>query len=371
MEVAVTTDVGSGQRLNDDAWCHEQLHRNVTLLAVADGFGRPHGVPAAAIVLDSIRDVIRQELRRATFPSRPLSPTDIRDLITLAFAHGNERLLQLGGGNDDRVAAGSTCTLVLIVSNQAFVGHVGDSRAYLLRRGELVQLTTDESLLQDLVRSGATHGEPQPRRLPTLLTRALGVEPAAAVPPKIAHYTLHAHDSVLLCTDGISQAVGFAETQSAVMTRESAASAAERILALARNAGSTDNATVLLARNATVHGSPAGSTPVRARPPVAWLVALALSLALFSAAGLSFRALWLGDDHLYLAQDSAGDVGLFTGSTGSLFGIPLRFERQAYDLPVAKLSADDRQRFAQGVIPVVTTDAANAIVDRWLARTSP
>jgi PPM family protein phosphatase len=370
MEVAVTSDVGSGQRLNDDAWCHEQLHRNVTLLAVADGFGRPHGLPAAALVIDSIRDIIRQELRRATFPSRPLSPSDIRDLITLAFAHGNERLLHLSGGNDDRVAAGSTCTLVLIVSNQAFVGHVGDSRAYLLRRGELVQLTTDESLLQELVRSGPMHGETRSRRLPTLLTRALGVEPSQAVPPKIAHYTLHAHDSVLLCTDGISQAVGFTETQGAVVSRDSAAAAADRILALARNAGSTDNATVLLARNATVHGSPPGATPIRTRPPVAWLFALALSIALFCAAGLTLRTFWLGDDHLYLAQDSAGDVGLYSGSTNSLLGIPLRLERQSYALPVSKLPAGDRHRFAQGVIPVATIDAANTIVDRWLARTS-
>ena len=92
MEVAVTTDVGAGQRFNDDAWCHEQLHRNVTLLAVADGFGRPQGVPSAAIVLDAVRDVIRRELRRATFPPRSLTANDMRELLVSAFADGNERL---------------------------------------------------------------------------------------------------------------------------------------------------------------------------------------------------------------------------------------------------------------------------------------
>jgi len=55
MEVAVTTDVGTGQRVNDDAWCHEQLHRNVTLLAVADGFGRPHDVLALIHISEPTR----------------------------------------------------------------------------------------------------------------------------------------------------------------------------------------------------------------------------------------------------------------------------------------------------------------------------
>src|SRR5438309_9570971 len=214
MEVAVTTDVGTGQRSNDDAWCHEQLHRNVTLLAVADGFGRPQGTPSASIVLDAVRDVIRRELRRATFPPRSLTANDMRELLVAAFADGNERLLQLGGSTQDYVGAGSTCTLALIVSNQAFIAHVGDSRAYLLRRGELVQLTSDDSLQPEFVRSGS--GRPGALRnalTPALLDRVLGVEPAAAAAPKIAHYTLHGHDAVLLCTDGVSRSLGFADLQ--------------------------------------------------------------------------------------------------------------------------------------------------------------
>src|SRR5471030_2703604 len=138
MEVAVTTDVGPAQRFNDDAWCAEQLHKNVTLLAVADGFGRPQGVSAALIVIQSVRDHVRRELRRATVPSRSLTRNDLRELLVGAFAEANDRLLRVGGGSDDYVASGCTCSLVLIVSDEAFVAHIGDSRAYLMRRGELV-----------------------------------------------------------------------------------------------------------------------------------------------------------------------------------------------------------------------------------------
>jgi serine/threonine protein phosphatase PrpC len=369
MEVAVTTDVGTGQRFNDDAWCHEQLHRNVTLLAVADGFGRPQGISSAAIVLDAVREVIRRELRRATFPPRSLTSNDIRELLSAAFAHGNERLLHIGGGTDDYVAAGSTCTLVLIVSNQAFVAHIGDTRAYLIRRGELVQFTSDESLLPQRVRSAS--GQPGGARqlqMPALLTRALGVEPSTIVPPKIAHYSLLPHDAILLCTDGVSRAVGFAEMQGALAMRDSARVAAERIVAVARDAGSTDNATVILVRDATIHGPPVDGNPQLRAAPLRWAAAFAAAIALFAVTGITIRAYWFGDSNLYLAADGAGDVGLFAGSPGSLFGVPLHIERTEFQLATSQLSAADQRTIDAGVIPVATSDAANAIVARWQAR---
>jgi PPM family protein phosphatase len=371
MEVAVTTDVGSGQRFNDDAWCHEQLHRNVTLLAVADGFGRLQGVPSATVVLDAVREIVRRELRRATFPSKRLTAADIRELLTSAFAHGNERLLDLGGGNADFVAAGSTCTLVLIVDNQAFIAHVGDSRAYLLRRGELVQLTTDESLLPELVRSGAMTGDVQSKHMPALLMRALGVEPAAAVPPKIAHYTLHPHDSLMLCTDGVSRSVGFAETQGAMASRETVQAAAERIVALARNSGSIDNATVLLARNATVHGAPGDVAPRITLLP-SRLIAVAIAVVvLLVTAGAIVREFFFDDWNLYLAADPSGHVGMFAGSPDTFFGVPLHVERTSFELAVSKLAPQDRRQMAAGAIPVANADAANALAAQWQARSKP
>lgn len=368
MEVAVTTDVGTGQRQNDDAWCHEQLHRNVTLLAVADGFGRPHGVASAAIVLEATREVIRRELRRATFPSRPLTPADVRELLTTAFAAGNDRLLQVGGGTMDHVAAGSTCTLVLIVSNQAFVAHVGDTRAYLLRRGELVQLTSDDAISPEPVRSAS--GLPQLSRVrfvPTLLTKVLGVEPSAAVVPKIAHYTLHPHDSVVLCTDGVTRGLGTGDLTGALSAREAVKGAADRLVVLARGSGSVDNATVLLARNATVHGPSAEASSLTLAAPWRWAAALVVALSIFLGAGLGVRAFWFGDTHLYLAMDSAGDVGLFAGSQGSLMGLPLHVERAVYHVAVSDLSAADQRRLADGM-PVADTSAAQSVVDRWQAQ---
>ncbi len=256
MEVAVTTDVGTAQRHNEDGWCAEQLHRNVTLLAVADGFGRPEGTSAACIILDSVREAVRRELRLAT-PPRSLTGTDVRDLLISAFSEANERLLNLSGGSEDYVSAASTCSAVLIVSNQAFIAHIGDSRVYLFRRGELVQLTSDESIVPDLVASRS--GMPRAARHKTfrpLLTRALGLE-ANALAPKVTHYTLHPRDAVLFCTDGAYRTISFSDLQTALNNREqSPERITDRIITLARASGSVDNATVMLARDAIEHGAP-------------------------------------------------------------------------------------------------------------------
>ncbi len=368
MEVAVTSDVGTGQRFNDDAWCHEQLHRNVTLLAVADGFGRPQGVPSASIVLDAVRDVIRRELRRATFPPRSLTVNDMRELLVGAFAEANERLLQLGGGTADRVQAGSTCTIALVVSNQAFIAHVGDSRAYLLRRGEMVGLTTEESQFPQFVPSrGGQPGSLRNRELPSLLWEVLGVQPSKTLAPKIAQYTLHPHDALLLCTDGVSRNLSIAELQGAATVRDSARAAAERVVVLARTAGSADNATVILARDATVHGPPPESVALRAAPPWRWIAAIAVAVTMFLVAGDIAGSYWFGDGHLYLAEDSGGDVGLFAGAPGSFMGVPLHVERASFDFAAADLSNVERQRLEDGM-PVSTTQAADAVVAKWEAQ---
>src|SRR4029077_7769799 len=125
---------------------------------------------------------------RRVSPPRSLTGADIRDLLITAFASANERLLHLSGGSADYVSAASTCTAVLIVSNQAFIAHIGDSRAYLFRRGELVQLTSDESIFPEYVRSGAPqlHGSARKAPGPALLPQALGVEEASALKTKIA-----------------------------------------------------------------------------------------------------------------------------------------------------------------------------------------
>ncbi|MBC5827827.1 MAG: hypothetical protein GIW99_09135, partial [Candidatus Eremiobacteraeota bacterium] len=253
-----------------------------------------------------------------------------------------------------------------IDSNQAFIAHVGDSRAYLLRRGELVSLTSDESLLPDLVRSGSGQTTAFRRgKLRPLLTRALGIETAQAVPPKITHYTLQAHDAMLLCTDGAYRGVALADLQAAVLQKERPEWISDRVVALGRMAGSNDNATAIFARDATLHGAPAEAPAHRQRPRRSF-VALTAAVALFWAATLGLMAMWGGSSRLYLGTDGAGAVTLYAGEPASVLGVPLHLARQTYGISQADLPQAIRRELADGV-PVGSAEVADSVVAKWQA----
>jgi serine/threonine protein phosphatase PrpC len=364
MEVAVTTDAGHAGRHNEDAWCAEQLHRNVTLLAVADGFGRIHGAPAASIALDSVNESVRRDLQAAV-PPRSLTGADVRDILVSAFEQANHRLLQSSGGSDDQVNAASTCTAVLIVSNQAFIAHVGDARAYLFRRGELVQLTSDESLVPEFVTSsGGVSRLGRYRPVRPVLMRALGVD-AEPDAPKVSHYTLHQHDSLLLCTDGAHRPLTAADLQHALAGRDHAAEwVTDRILTLSRAAGSVDNSTVLLAREATEHGSDVVAKPPP-KPAARSLVAV-LS-ALVAAALLCVSLVWTEDTKFYLSVDPSGRVTLYSGLPLTIAGMPLHSTRMTFDVRSAALPDAVQLQLADG-IAVSTPASAASLVNAWQAK---
>ncbi|MDQ6780307.1 MAG: protein phosphatase 2C domain-containing protein [Candidatus Eremiobacteraeota bacterium] len=362
MGVAVTTDVGTAQRHNEDGWCAEQLHRNVTLLAVADGFGRAQGSQASRVIIDAVRDQVRRELRRAV-PPRSLTASDVRQLLVRAFCFANERLLQLSGGDQDHVAAACTCTAVLVVSSEAFIAHVGDSRLYLARRGELLQLTSDESIIPELVtsRSGTPLNVGR-KQLRPLLTRALGLD-AASVAPKVTHYPLHAHDALLLCTDGAYRSLSLSDLRSAVSVREQRAEwVTDKIVATARLSGGADNATVMFVRDAGEHGAPAEASAETLRPrPHALTLGLA---ALVGAAALALSLLWTADTRLYLSSDLNGRLTLYSGSPVSMLGVPLHIARNSYDITNSQLPPDVRDELAEGMT-VASPAAAAALVSQW------
>ena len=360
MEVAVTTDVGSAQRHNDDAWCAEQLHRNVTLLAVADGFGRPAGNSASAVTLDVIRESVRAQLRSASLP-RSLTGADIRDILIRAFSDAGRQLFERSGGGQDHVAAASTCTAVLIVSNQAFIAHIGDSRAYLFRRGELVQLTSDESIVPDLVTSNGGTRSGRYRHVQPVLTRALGIESEGAA-PKVTHYTLHAQDAIVFCTDGAYRALAVSDLHMALQHKEQRAEwVTDRVVTLSRAAGSIDNATVMLVRDATEHGAPAEAQSEGSPRRRSWIPAI---VAMVSAALLVMSLMWSADTQLYLGTDGAGKVTLYSGSPASVLGFAMHVPRTTYAVRARDLPVSVRGMLEDG-IAVSSPTAAATLVSKW------
>jgi protein phosphatase len=146
---------------------------------------------------------------------------------------------------------GTTLTVAAVLGSNLLVGHVGDSRAYLLRGSELKQLTTDHTLAQALIDAGvADPDDPASRSMRHVLTAAVG-SLGQEVEPQVQRFQVERGDQLLLCTDGLTETVEDLTIARVLRESRSAQSACQSLVDLALAGGGSDNVTVLLARLAS------------------------------------------------------------------------------------------------------------------------
>jgi protein phosphatase len=203
------------------------------VLAVADGMGGAlAGEVAAQVAVEAVARL-----------AAPVTADDVRR----ALEEANRAIRRMASEDPDKAGMGTTLTAAMLADDRIDVVHVGDSRAYLWRDGELRQLTEDHSVVAELVRRGslsAEDAEHHPQR--NVITRALGAEPEVVA--DTVSEPLRDGDVVMLCSDGLSSYVPERDIAgilaAAATLREAAAALVER----ANAAGGTDNVTVVLAR---------------------------------------------------------------------------------------------------------------------------
>jgi len=253
LEIAVGSNVGFWQVRQTDAHIAEVIAPGITLLALADGFGAADkGLPTAEVALATLRDYLRRR-RSFTLGSRQ-APSHVQNLLLSALDLVNARLYAQSGSNDDFVGSGTSLTAVLIVNNHAFVGHAGDSRAYLMRLGGLELLTADDAVFTDATVTSAktsVHAKPRPRGL---LWRSLGTQPKLEA--SISHLELMPGDRLLLCTDGVHRSLESDEVGDALEASNDPADSVTALLTLARDRGNADNGTLIVARELLVAPPP-------------------------------------------------------------------------------------------------------------------
>jgi protein phosphatase len=220
------TDQGQVREANEDGYV---VDRRLQLYAVADGMGGHRaGEVASATALEALRAAVA-------------SGTGLGDAITSA----NEAVHGKATADDDLRGMGTTLTAVVPDGNGVLVGHVGDSRAYLLRDGELRQLTTDHSLVEELVREGRLTEEQaavHPQR--STITRAIGVDTDVEV--DVYPVPLLPGDRLLLCSDGLTTMLR-PDSIASLLRRESDPTRAANLLVDAANAaGGEDNITTIV-----------------------------------------------------------------------------------------------------------------------------
>lgn len=304
MDVAVGSELGIWQRQNDDAHLSESIAPNVAFFGVADGFGAlGRGVPTASLALGAVRDYLRRRQRLGAFGTRGASPSGVRAVLLGALDHANARLYAHSGSHEDFVACGTSLTAVLVVGHHAFVGHVGDARAYLLRMGRLEPLTSDDALFTDAVPSAKSPLGARPRSR-SLLWRSLGTQPKLEA--SIAHVELLAGDQLVLCTDGIHRCLGGDELAEALLGSDSASEVLARVFGLTRMRGNLDNATLIVGRD-LLAPSPAsrGAQAHSAGNTLRLIVALVMLVSV--AALLGFFVYRTSTDTSSTTQSTAAD----------------------------------------------------------------
>jgi protein phosphatase len=248
-EQYAASDTGLQRRANEDS-----LLARAPLFVVADGMGGAQaGEVASRIAVESFE--------------RGVDPASTPELALATLAlDANARIHELSQVNAEHAGMGTTLTAIYVGEEEVTIAHVGDSRAYCFRDGELIRLTDDHSLVDELIRQGRLTPEEaveHPQR--SVITRALGPEGTVEVDTR--SFRGRAGDVYLLCSDGLTTMVSEDLLRAVLVANGRLRDTGEALIAAANEAGGRDNITVVLVRLEDVMpGGPAGGQATLAGP---------------------------------------------------------------------------------------------------------
>jgi protein phosphatase len=248
IEFVAISDAGRVREHNEDALGHDI---DSGLLVLADGMGGYNaGEVASGIAVKTTVDMVRHGVRFEMRGSLDEGTGLMRQSIVLrdAILRANKIIHQTAKSQPKCDGMGTTIVSCLFYDNRVSIAHVGDSRAYRLRRGALEQLTQDHSLLQELVERGLYSREEAERSLSrNYVTRALGVEPTIEV--AIKEHPVEPGDLFVLCSDGLPDMVEDEDILLTIRTFQSDLELVGRqLVQLSNDNGGKDNVSVLMAR---------------------------------------------------------------------------------------------------------------------------
>ena len=228
------------------------------MFVVADGVG---GSPAGEVASEMAVRITSQEIGSL----RGLSGAQVSDRVRSAIRTANHAILARTLAEDDTVGMGTTATVLALMPRRYVIGHVGGSRAYLLRNGRLFQLTKDHSYIQEQMDAGVLtpdRAETHPYR--KVITRCLGVDCEAE--PDIYSGSLEQGDILLLASDGLTEMVEDEHLVRILSSDGGPQDWVDRMIAEANRRGGLDNITAIVIRIESVD-SPAGVWPAAGAVP--------------------------------------------------------------------------------------------------------
>lgn len=375
--VGAKSDVGRVRDGNEDSYLVQD-----PFYVVADGMG-------GHLAGDVASRIAVQTISEKTQDGDATSPEALERAVKAA----NAEIWSKAQEDPSLHGMGTTCTLVLVAESEIHLAHVGDSRAYLFRGGELTQVSDDHTLVGRMVKEGRLkpeEAERHPQR--NIVTRALGVDEDVEV--DLETVAVQEGDTILICSDGLSSMVDAAAIRDVLANASDPQQAADRLIDIANEAGGEDNITAVVlvfdggattgqaqsvqtvtqevaradvarrqetvqpgARPEEVTGAfqvPQRSAPkVRAKKrgrPV--LATLLLVLLVLLAAAASFKFL-IVDNSYYVAATSDGQIAIYQGLPDEVLG--LTFQEQ---IEVSETRAEDLPSFLmEDVEDAIETDS--------------
>ncbi len=240
MDIGAISHVGRVRDINEDSYC--VLEEDYNLFIVADGLGGHNaGEVASLLAVDSIKNHI------VKYISTNMEEQLIKGIIYEAFNKANENIYTHAQENLFCDGMGTTTTLALKINSILYIGHVGDSRAYIIRDNCIKQITLDHSLVAELVRNGnITEAEAIRYPWKNIVTRALGTDKNIKV--DIFTTGFLPTDILILCTDGLSNFVDECEIKKVVSETKDSNETCEKLVSIANKRGGYDNITILVAK---------------------------------------------------------------------------------------------------------------------------
>jgi PPM family protein phosphatase len=242
------SDVGRVRTNNEDSF---RIVEALNLFILSDGMGgEAHGEVASAMAVDVINKFCESEKEDSGATVLDEAPSNIRSQtrrLKQAVAQANFQIFQSAQKNLEQRGMGATITALWLKDTLLSIAHVGDSRAYLLRNGNLQQLTNDHSLVAEQVRRGLiTPQQAEESEMQSVLLRALGAHPEVEI--DVDEVEIVPRDVLLLCSDGLTRMVTEPEIAGALQAETVPSASAERLIALANENGGIDNVTVIVVR---------------------------------------------------------------------------------------------------------------------------
>jgi serine/threonine protein phosphatase PrpC len=337
------TDVGRGRPENEDS---HLVDPEDGLYAVADGMGGHRaGEVASATAIDALKTAYLGGQR-----------------IDEAIGAANAAVFAKAAEDTALRGMGTTLTAIALHDSTAVLGHVGDSRAYLMRDGAVTQVTEDHSLVEQLVREGRlTPEEAQNHPQRAIITRALGVDPDVAV--DTYRIDLKPGDRLMICSDGLTNMLSDDTIAQTLRRHPDPQQAADTLVDMANQAGGDDNITVILL-DALSDGGEGAAAQVEQTPEPRVAVdeqeepparragrglrsLLLWGLPVLAVIGIAIGAVGWYARRTYYVGLSGDRVTLFKGVPGGLLGWEPTVDHQT-ELTAADLTEADRADLESG-----------------------